>query len=354
MKISLCMICGNEKAIIEACLESSKDAFDELCLVVAVGDTHPDGTVEKAEQWCKANGKDFRFGLYKNRVHLPHVDDFGAARNKSFDLASGDWLMWLDCDDYLDEINCKRIREAVKTDEFDALFCTYKVAKEGAEIQRERLIRKDFGRWKNAIHETCVITGRVGACPQITVYHRDHGPKNKSSAKRNATILQAVLEDAPRHFFYLQSELKMLGRKDEAKKAGLAALALLDEDRAEERYNVLLNLSELQPELTEARLLEAVSVQPHRREAYAYLSQKALIDGRVSDAVSFFRLMDSLPLPSPLPWTHQGIFHGWARNYLKVKILRASGQAELADQLHVGYLADEEYQKEVSEHELRN
>src|SRR5688500_3390664 len=124
MKVSLCMISGNEAAIIKRCLDSAKVAFDELCLVQAIGDREGDETPQIASEWCEQNGKEYRFEKYYNEKAFQHVDNFAAARNKSFDLATGDWLLWLDCDDYLDEINCLRIREAVKIAEHDALYCT--------------------------------------------------------------------------------------------------------------------------------------------------------------------------------------------------------------------------------------
>lgn len=340
------MICGNEEAIILRCLESAKGAFDELCLVSAVGNRDADKTLYKAEKWCAENGKEFKGDHYRNTHDLPHVDDFGAARNLSFSLATGDWILWLDCDDYLDPINCARIREAANVCEQDAIFCTYKVEKQGAEILRERIIRRGKGRWKSAIHETCVIDGTAAECPQIVVYHSDHKAKNKSSALRNSTILQHALEDAPRHYFYLHADLKLLGRKEEATKAAIAALHTLEERSIEERYLVLLNLSELQPEKREDHLHAAARLQPHRREAFAYLCQSALIDGRTGDAVSYFRLMDSLPLPSPLPWTHQGIWYGWARNRLRVRVLHACGQTEQAEKEHAEHMQNPEYAEE--------
>jgi hypothetical protein len=347
------MICGNEEAIILRCLESAKGAFDELCLVRAIGSREPDATIRLAEKWCQDNGKRFQADEYKNLKPFPHADNFGAARQLSFDLATCDWCLWLDCDDYLDEINCQRIREASEHAEFDSYFCTYLVEKQGAEIERERLIKRGAGRWKNAIHETCVVDPKKAAhVPQICVYHSNHKHKHHSSAARNAAILEGVLEDAPRHYFYLQAELKMLGRKEDALKAAKAALALIGDSEPEWRYNVLLNLSELELERTREHLLEAAKAQPHRREAFAYLCQKSLIDGNVSDAISYFRLMDSLPLPSPLPWTHQGIWYGWARNFLKVRVLRASNNP-MAEAEHQNFLQDPEYAREVAEYEQR-
>lgn len=341
--ISLCMICGNEEAIILACLESAKGAFDELCLVRAIGNREADGTLDLAAKWCSENGKECNLEEYKNEHPLPHVDNFAAARNLSFSLASHEWILWLDCDDCLDEINCRRFRALEKEANCSAVMCKYLVEKQGAEIFRERLIRRGKGRWKNAIHETCVIDGPVHDCPQISVFHSDHKKKNKSSAERNATILERVLEDAPRHYFYLQAELKMLGRKEDALRCAIIALAVCPENQPEWKYVILLNLSELDAESAEKHLHEAVRTQPHRREAFAYLAQKALIDGRLSDAQSYFRMMDALPLPSPLPWTHQGIWYGWARNDLYVRLLRATSYTELAEKHHAEFSNDPEY-----------
>lgn len=344
MKISLCMICGNEEQVILRCLESAKDAFDEICLVSAIGNQAADKTLYVAEKWCAENGKEFRGDRYLNTHDLPHVDDFGAARNLSFHLATGEWILWLDCDDYLDTINCARIREAITVvgPEVNGIFANYNIERNGAEIVRERLIRRGHGHWKNAIHETCVVQGVKLNCPQIVVFHGDHRHKHTSSAARNATILERVLEDAPRHYFYLHCETKML-KDPRSAEFGRIALALLGNDQVEERYVVLLNLSELEPDRREERLHEAAKLQPHRREAFAYLCKSALLDGRTSDAVSYFRLMDALPLPSPVPWTHQGIWYGWARHSLRVEVLRACGQIEQADKEHAEHLADPDY-----------
>lgn len=348
------MICGNEESVILRCLESAKEAFDELCLVSAVGNRDADKTLYVAEKWCAENDKGFKGGHYVNRFDLPHVDDFGAARNQAFEMATGDWQLWLDCDDYLDEINALRIREAVKVVEpyINGIFAQYRIEKEGAVISRERLIRRGFGWWKNPIHETCVVSGTVLDCPQIQVFHGDHRHKHESSAARNAAILRRTIEDAPRHYFYLHCELKML--KDPlAEKYGRIALVALDETELEQRYVVLLNLSELVPAEREKFLHEAARIQPHRREAFAYLCKAAMIDGRISDAISYFRLMDSLPVPSPVPWTHQGIWYSWARNHLRVQVLRASGKGEQAEKENAEFMKDQEYALHVTEYDAR-
>ena len=179
--------------------------------------------------------------------------------------------------------------------------------------------------------------------PDIVILHRDHSHKDISSSKRNVAILEAAVDNAPRHFFYLSVDLKNLGRKEEAESACRSALALLPAERFEERYLTLLNLGQLSPEDAEACYMEAIRMQPHRREGYAHACQRALGLGRLSDAIAWFKCMDAMPLPKPLPWTHQAMWHGWGRNLLRVRLLRALGRNDEAEAEHAQYMADADY-----------
>jgi len=244
------MICGNEESVILRCLDSARPAIDELCLVRAVGSLTHDGTITLANEWASVNKIPFRWADYRNEKicvgfdkgviqifsadphTLPHVDNFAAARNISFSLATSEWLLWLDCDDYLDEINCRRIREAVsmvesEDDPFSAIFATYKVASGGAEILRERLIRRGKWSWRGEVHETCRIDGPVVKCPQIVVFHGEHSHKDLPSAQRNVAILRETLADSGRQYFYYHNDLKLTGDKSGALKSAHAALLLL-------------------------------------------------------------------------------------------------------------------------------
>ena len=94
--VSLCMIVKNEEAVLARCLESIKDAVDEI-IIVDTGST--DHTKEIAEK-------------YTDLVYdFPWINDFSAARNFSFSKASKDYIMWLDADDVVTEENQKKIIE---------------------------------------------------------------------------------------------------------------------------------------------------------------------------------------------------------------------------------------------------
>ena len=78
--VSLCMIVRDEEAVLERCLESVRDAVDEI-IIVDTGST--DGT--------KDIGRKYTGKIYD----LPWQDDFAAARNFAFFKGTMDYLMWL-------------------------------------------------------------------------------------------------------------------------------------------------------------------------------------------------------------------------------------------------------------------
>ena len=132
MRISLCVIAGNEEHHIERMLNSFAPAFDELSLVRAIGSRKADRTLSIARDWAEANRKDFVFSEHVNQPGTEgwdHVDSFAAARNDSFRQASGDWLIWCDCDDVLPDADklrgALRVRFARKGEALEALNVQY-------------------------------------------------------------------------------------------------------------------------------------------------------------------------------------------------------------------------------------
>ena len=95
LTLSLCMIVKDEEAMLGRCLEAVRPAVDEI-VVVDTGST--DATVEIAES----------FGA--RVLHHAWDGDFSAARNASFEAATGDWVMYLDADEILVAEDVERLR----------------------------------------------------------------------------------------------------------------------------------------------------------------------------------------------------------------------------------------------------
>lgn len=94
-RLSLCMIVKNEAENLAPCIDSLRAIMDEI-IVVDTGST--DGTKEIARQ------------LGVKVFDFPWCDDFSAARNESIKHATGDYILWLDADDRIDESEVQKIK----------------------------------------------------------------------------------------------------------------------------------------------------------------------------------------------------------------------------------------------------
>ncbi|UYZ21609.1 TPR domain-containing glycosyltransferase [Mesobacillus jeotgali] len=106
--ISLCMIVKNEEKVLNRCLSSVANLIDEM-IIIDTGST--DNTKKIALQ-------------YTNNVYsFKWSNDFSAARNYASEKASGEWILVLDADEYIDEENFKDFIRELHND--NGLFDTY-------------------------------------------------------------------------------------------------------------------------------------------------------------------------------------------------------------------------------------
>ena len=112
-EISLCMIVRDERETLARCLDSVKEAVDEIIIV----DT---GSKDETREIA--------------RRYTPHVydffwkDDFSAARNESFAHATRDFLMWLDADDVVENAEALVRFKRDVLDGLDVVMAPYHVA----------------------------------------------------------------------------------------------------------------------------------------------------------------------------------------------------------------------------------
>ena len=92
--VSVCIIAKNEEAHIEECCKRLQPYGFEIVLV----DTgSKDRTVELARR-------------YTDRIFsFDWCDDFSAAKNYALSKASHDWILSLDCDEYIETIDTKAL-----------------------------------------------------------------------------------------------------------------------------------------------------------------------------------------------------------------------------------------------------
>lgn len=90
LPLSVCIIAKNEEKHIEECLKRLSPYGLEIVLT-DTGST--DRTLAIAEK-------------YTDRIyHFDWCDDFGAAKNFCIQKASHDWILSLDCDEYIEQLD---------------------------------------------------------------------------------------------------------------------------------------------------------------------------------------------------------------------------------------------------------
>lgn len=221
--ISVCIIAKNEEKNIDRCLKLLS-AYPFELVVVDTGST--DSTREVAKN-------------YTDRIYeFDWCDDFSAARNFSLEKASNDWILVVDCDEYL---------ETIRLEETYALMQNYPHAvgqivrhsscyngteKTMITDYTERLFDKRLYHYEGIIHEQLAPRRSSADSPVLSVYRLpmefshdgyDGTPeKMQEKALRNITLLLRELgkhPDDPYLYYQLGESYSLTGDWENAYQA---------------------------------------------------------------------------------------------------------------------------------------
>lgn len=220
MKITACSIVKNEAQNIARSIQSYKNAVDEI-IIVDTGST--DNTVEI----CKSNGTKVLFYQWNN--------NFSAAKNYALEHATGDWIIFLDADEWFEPklnkstlINIINKIEINKSDAIMTTLCEYncKTNKVIMKVLTTRIFRNSIHiRFQGAIHERITNAGKdldQECFTEIKIFHSGYANGlAKLKAKRNIGILNSQFNKGEVDaylYFYIFRENYLLGNIDEAEK----------------------------------------------------------------------------------------------------------------------------------------
>lgn len=340
-KISLCMIVGNVEEYIERCLNSFAPIADEMCIVQAIGNQIADSTIPKARAVAAKHGIPINIRIYLNAPEhdWPHVDSFAAARQQSFDMATGDYCFWCDSDDVL-ESGADVARELANRGGYAAFIFPYKIFARGVVVPRERMMAKQAGQWLYPVHECFkfhIEPVQAVEDNRVIVTHMPHfsGPQAKSgSNERNLRILRSIPEEQMTAgiWYHLQGELAGAGDIPGSIEAAKKALACKDIGKPE-KYELFLNLARTaeHPAMKEHLLHEAYRADPCRREALGLLTCNALDYGLNRTALAYARQMMATLKPKAIDWNERQAAYGWLGDDIYCQALRANGYGAEAE-----------------------
>ena len=331
MGLSTCLIVGNVEGYLPRCLSSIRSFTDDLCVVRAIGSKEPDKSLDIAKEFGA------RVGEYRNhesRKDWPHVDDFAAARQQSFDMAENDFCMWIDSDDFFDG-DADEIKRFVSLGQYPALMVPYVVTGRGVTPNRERVLNRKAGAWRYRVHECFQFRVESPTVAQAEQCRIIHAPEiaRAGGNERNLRILESIPRPEMKTglLFHLFTELILVKRLDEAAAIGEELFARPDLGKSE-RYEIILNMA-LLAKHSERRGIygAALLADPTRREAPALLAGHALETGDNAEALAFARHMMATPKPPDAAWNTRLNFYGWIGDDIWRAALRANGYREEAE-----------------------
>lgn len=208
ISISLCLIVKNEEKTLGRCLTSMKDIADEI-IIVDTGST--DLTKQVASE-------------FTDRIeHFTWIDDFAAARNYAFSLATKSHIMWLDADDILKEIDQQKLLALKQNVDpaVDSISMEYHLAFDEfgnvtSKLRRNRIVKRSRAfKWIGPVHEYLEVYGDILSSDIAVTHSSIH-----HDSDRNLNIYEKRLAKgeifSPRDLFYYANELKDHGKYEAA------------------------------------------------------------------------------------------------------------------------------------------
>lgn len=365
--ISLCAIVGNVETYIERFLRSFAPLVDQIVMVRAIGNQEPDKTFEIAKSLTDLPQLiTFEYTNHRDHKEWPHLDNFAAARNLSFQVASGKYLFWADTDDVFGNGNEEETRQMIaevrkhaEDGTFPIYAYTYNIFGRGLKIHRERMVLRGLCGWRFPVHE-CMDPPEgtmAGKDEFITITHMPESTKTGSN-DRNLRILESIPEEKmePGLWYHLHGEYVF--RKDEAKAVWSAKKALdwKAKDRPSlgrpERYEIFMNLGKMvgldrgaaatlnDLAVAEDYFLQAFKTDPRRREALGLLTCNRIDAGQPDHALAYAHAMMGLPRPDVTSWNDRGAAYEWLGVDIYTQALRVNGKYESADRYRFEVLKD--------------
>jgi len=278
-KISACVITKNEAKNINRCLQSVKDIVNEI-IVVDTGSN--DATVTIAEQ------------VGAKVLHYQWSNDFAAARNYVLAQAKGDWIIFLDADEYfaaktiknvrpfIDKIHGKRKIEAVRCqmNNLEGIDGPLRSSNPTIRIFRNSPVIRYQGRVHEAVYKsgkpvkTIDVTDRL-----IVIYHTGYTIETTiAKVRRNTVILEEEIKSGMVRdltYCYLSDGCWRAGEYEKSIEYAQKAIKHLEQRNSEFDYkpyvfliNSMTHLKTYSEETVVACCNEAIEKFPHHPEIW--------------------------------------------------------------------------------------
>jgi len=287
MKLSACMIVKNEEKMLEKTLPS----LSRHAEIILVDTGSSDNTIEVAK---KHGAKVYYF---------PWINDFSAARNESLKHASGDWIIWIDADEFMKEEDLKGLKDILANSKENAHSLNLYESEIGecekkSGYRRIKVFRNGQGaHFVRPINEQLADKdGKVLSSTEIPVciYHWGTNldeQKMREKRERYVKLYSQALEKAPDDAYLhclLANKLNELKRFDEALAHYQRSVEVVQDKNVkrqalEKMAELLLRMKKL-PEAAQAAQ-ELLSVESNSIPAYSVIASILMVTGKIDEAI---------------------------------------------------------------------
>lgn len=296
VKLTACIIVQNEESHLPYCLASIQSIADEI-IVVDTGST--DTTKQLAEQY-HAQVYDFQWN-----------DNFADARNYALEQATGEWILYIDADERLEESGHAAIREAIEQEEL--LLLGLKVVnyyghrppqyERSNLLVQYRIFRRTKATFTGAIHEQLNLSVPLQAhqvkrlTSQLSHYgYLQERVLEKNKMNRNVNILlkeKARDKNNPWTDYFIANELNQLGEKVKAYEfVNLAITGFIAKQQLPPsllyklKYSIVIDLQQF--EGIEQSIDLAIKIHPDFVDLYYYKGLIMKGQGKLDEAITAF------------------------------------------------------------------
>jgi len=217
MKLSVIVPAYNAEKTIRQSLDSILAQTRPVDELIVVNDGSTDGTEKILQEYRDAYPACFRFRTVENGGQ-------GRARNIGFDLSSGDWIGYVDSDDWIDPEMYERLIAAAERENADLALCEVLAHFPDGSTAREYIFREDramaaagfannklFRRglienvrfpeeklWYEDAEFTAIAIHRAGKIAHLpdALYHYRRGlpsTMNNNNARKNLDLLEVMM-----------------------------------------------------------------------------------------------------------------------------------------------------------------
>lgn len=219
--ISICIIAKNEEKRIRTFLTHIIEHTHEYPVEILIADTgSTDSTIQIIQN--------FPVRL----LHFTWINDFAAARNFTLQQASNDWILVLDCDEYIEKLDMNALQFFIEhhPEDIGMITCKNHYPLNGQDSiytdDLARFFNRRYFHYEGIIHEQVLPLYNRPFCRVFLPLVVDHNGYNGTleelevKTKRNNELLFKILEENPNDpYLYFQIGQSFSALHDEEKAA---------------------------------------------------------------------------------------------------------------------------------------